>query len=82
MGHVFFRFENMFLSPPRKGLGENICNTILQADVDNIVYISCDSATLARDLAMLSTKYTIAYVEPYDMFPNTDNVETLVWLTK
>lgn len=72
----------MVVDPPRKGLGENICNTILQADVDNIVYISCDSATLARDLSMLSTKYNIAYVEPYDMFPNTDNVETLVWLTK
>ncbi len=72
----------MVVDPPRKGLGENICNTILQANVDNIVYISCDSATLARDLAMLSTKYNIAYVEPYDMFPNTDNVETLCYLTR
>ena len=72
----------MVVDPPRKGLGENICNTILQADVDNIVYISCDSATLARDLAMLSTKYNINYVEPYDMFPNTDNVETLCYLTR
>ena len=71
----------MVVDPPRKGLGENICNTILQANVDNIVYISCDSATLARDLNMLSTKYTINYVEPYDMFPNTDNVETLCYLT-
>ena len=71
----------MVVDPPRKGLGENICNTILQANVDNIVYISCDSATLARDLAMLSAKYNINYVEPYDMFPNTDNVETLCYLT-
>ena len=72
----------MVVDPPRKGLGENICNTILQADVDNIVYISCDSATLSRDLSLLSTKYNVAYIQPYDMFPNTDNVETLVWLTK
>lgn len=71
----------MVVDPPRKGLGENICNTILQANVDNIVYISCDSATLARDLAMLSAKYNIAYVEPYDMFPNTDQVECVVCLT-
>lgn len=72
----------MVVDPPRKGLGENICNTILQADVDNIVYISCDSATLARDLAMLSAKYNVSYVEPYDMFPNTDQVETMVCLIR
>ena len=72
----------MVVDPPRKGLGENICNTILQADVDNIVYISCDSATLSRDLNMLSAKYNVAYVQPYDMFPNTDNVETLCYLTR
>lgn len=72
----------MVVDPPRKGLGENICNTILQANVDNIVYISCDSATLARDLAMLSAKYNVSYVEPYDMFPNTDQVETMVCLIR
>lgn len=72
----------MVVDPPRKGLGENICNTILQANVDNIVYISCDSATLARDLSVLSAKYNVSYVEPYDMFPNTDQVETMVCLIR
>ncbi len=72
----------MVVDPPRKGLGENICNTILQANVDNVVYISCDSATLARDLALLSIKYDISFVQPYDMFPNTDQVETVVLLTR
>ena len=73
---------SLVVDPPRKGLGENICNTILQANFDNVVYVSCDSATLARDLAQLSTAYTVDYVEPYDMFPNTDQVETVVWLRK
>lgn len=72
----------LVVDPPRKGLGEGICNTILNANVDNVVYVSCDSATLARDLALLTTKYNVIYVEPYDMFPNTDQVETLVCLKR
>lgn len=70
------------VDPPRKGLGESICNTLLHAEPDNIVYISCDSATLARDLALLSAKYSVTYIQPWDMFPNTDQVETLVCLIK
>ena len=73
---------SLVVDPPRKGLGETICNTIINAKVDNIVYISCDSATLARDLAQLSSHSQITYVEPWDMFPNTDQVETIVCLTK
>ncbi len=71
----------MVVDPPRKGLGEKVCNTILNTNVDNIVYISCDSATLARDLAMLTAKYNVTYAEPYDLFPQTDQVETVVLLT-
>ena len=73
---------SVVVDPPRKGLGESICNTLLQAAVDNIVYVSCDSATLARDLAILSEKYAVTYVEPYDMFPHTDQVETVVCLER
>lgn len=72
----------MVVDPPRKGLGETVCKTILDANVDNVVYVSCDSATLARDLALLSQSYDITYVEPYDMFPQTDQVETLVHLSR
>ncbi|MCM1194448.1 MAG: 23S rRNA (uracil(1939)-C(5))-methyltransferase RlmD [Firmicutes bacterium] len=70
------------VDPPRKGLGDTVCQTILQANIDNIVYISCDSATLARDLSMLSSAYDAVYVEPYDMFPQTDQVETVVLLAR
>ena len=72
----------LVVDPPRKGLGRDICSTLLDANIDNIVYISCDSATLARDLALLTSTYTPTYVEPYDMFPNTDQVETLVCLER
>lgn len=79
-----FRGKTMSLvvDPPRKGLGETICNTLLQANFDNIVYISCDSATLARDLAVLTQNYAIDYVQPWDMFPNTAEVETVVHLKR
>ncbi|MCH5157243.1 MAG: 23S rRNA (uracil(1939)-C(5))-methyltransferase RlmD [Clostridiales bacterium] len=72
----------LVVDPPRKGLGETICNTLIQANIDNLVYISCDSATLARDLALLTQQYTPTYIQPYDMFPNTDQVETVVLLTR
>ena len=72
----------LVVDPPRKGLGDTICQTLLDANIDNIVYISCDSATLARDLTQLSTKYAVTYIQPYDMFPHTDQVETLVCLKK
>lgn len=70
----------LVVDPPRKGLGEVICNTIVQARVNNVVYVSCDSATLSRDLHMLSEHYNVSYVEPYDMFPQAAEVETLVHL--
>lgn len=73
---------SLVVDPPRKGLGENIRNTILQAQFNNIVYVSCDSATLARDLKILAASYEIVYVQPYDMFPNTDQVETIVLLSR
>lgn len=70
----------VLVDPPRKGLGENICNTICGSGADNIAYISCDSATLARDLSMLDHAYDITSVTPYDMFPYTDQVETVAFL--
>ena len=73
---------SLVVDPPRKGLGEKICDTILKACFDNVVYVSCDSATLARDLKTLCQNYQIRYVQPWDMFPNTSQVETVVCLTR
>ncbi len=73
---------SLVVDPPRKGLGEKLCQTILQANFDNVVYVSCDSATLARDLKTLLTSYTVDYVQPWDMFPQTAEVETLVHLKR
>lgn len=72
------------LDPPRKGCDENVLKSILEASPKTILYISCNSATLARDVKLLfdSKKYNIDFIKPFDMFPQTRNVETVVKLTK
>ncbi len=68
------------LDPPRKGCEPQVLEEILKAKPSMVVYVSCNPATLARDLKELTKAYQIALVEPYDMFPHTNHVETLVVL--
>lgn len=68
------------VDPPRKGLDKAVVEAFLEAEPKQIVYLSCNPATLARDLFDLKEKYSIDFVQPYDMFPQTANVETLVSL--
>jgi 23S rRNA (uracil1939-C5)-methyltransferase len=71
----------VFLDPPRKGSDEATLEAIAAAGVDNVWYLSCNPATLARDLRVLQTKgYRPSVVQPFDMFPQTGHVETLVTL--
>lgn len=70
------------LDPPRKGCDKSVLDTLLEAKPDRICYISCNPATLARDLALLQDDYAIQRVTPYDMFPQTKHVETLVLLCR
>ncbi len=69
------------LDPPRKGCDHALLETLLETEPERIVYVSCDSATLARDLKILSAKYKIEKVQPVDMFPNSVHVETVVLMT-
>lgn len=71
------------VDPPRKGCDEKCLATILQMQPEKIVYISCDSATLARDLNILRHGgYELRRVRPVDQFPNTVHVETVCLLSK
>ena len=63
------------VDPPRKGLDEKSIEYILKFSPKKIGYVSCNPATLARDLKLLSVKYNIQSVTPVDMFPHTDNIE-------
>lgn len=57
-------------------------NTILFAEPQRIVYVSCNPATQARDLSLLDAKYKVMAVQPVDMFPHTHHVENVVLLEK
>ncbi len=71
----------VFLDPPRKGSDEATLDAIAAAGVENVWYLSCNPATLARDLRVLQSKgYAPAIVQPFDMFPQTGHVETFVTL--
>ena len=69
------------VDPPRKGCDENLLATIIEMQPDRVVYVSCDSATLARDLKYLCERgYELKKVCPVDMFPNTVSVESVCLL--
>lgn len=68
------------VNPPRTGLGEAVAGFLAAAPLDRLVYVSCDPATLARDLGRMAVRYAIAAVRPFDLFPQTAHVETVVRL--
>ena len=72
--------EVVFVDPPRKGLDTKTINTILNLQPPKIIYISCNPATFARDVAILNEKYEIKEVTPVDMFPFTSHVECVTLL--
>ncbi len=68
--------------PPRDGMHKKVVEQILNILPNRIVYVSCNSATQARDLAILDTKYKITKTQAVDMFPQTHHVENVVLLEK
>ena len=68
--------------PPRAGMHQDVIQTILKACPKRIVYVSCNPATQARDLADLDCQYKVAAVQPVDMFPHTPHVENVVLLER
>lgn len=66
--------------PPRAGMHESVVNRLLEMESPKIVYVSCNPATQARDLQLLSAKYKITKVQPVDMFPQTHHVENVALL--
>jgi len=68
--------------PPRAGMHEDVINSILGTGAERIVYVSCNPATEARDIALLSEKYSVETVQPVDMFPQTHHVEAIASLQR
>lgn len=77
------RIDLIVLNPPRKGIKPAAMEAVLAAGAPRIIYVSCEPASLARDLDQLvAASYRIAQVHPFDMFPQTEEVETVVLLIK
>ncbi len=76
------RPDVIILDPPRAGVHEDVIGTILRAAPQRIVYVSCNPATQARDLALLDADYRVTAVQPVDMFPHTHHVENVVRLER
>ncbi|MEG1684694.1 MAG: 23S rRNA (uracil(1939)-C(5))-methyltransferase RlmD [Bacteroides sp.] len=76
------RPDVVITDPPRAGMHQDVIDVILFAEPKRIVYVSCNPATQARDLALLDIKYKLTAVQPVDMFPHTHHVENVVLLEK
>ena len=76
------RPDVMIIDPPRAGMHTDVVNVIMRAEPERIVYVSCNPATQARDIALLDSKYKVIEVQPVDMFPHTHHVENVVRLDR
>ena len=74
-------FDIVVADPPRAGLGDSFIEALLESEVKKIVYVSCNPATLAKNLEVLSQKYKVNSIQPVDMFPQTPLVESVTVLT-
>jgi len=76
------RPDVIITDPPRAGMHDDVIKTILFAEPQRIVYVSCNPATQARDLNALDSSYKVEKIQPVDMFPHTHHIENIVLLGK
>ncbi|HGC6708629.1 TPA: 23S rRNA (uracil(1939)-C(5))-methyltransferase RlmD [Streptococcus agalactiae] len=77
-----FRANALIVDPPRTGLDDKLLNTILKMPPEKMVYVSCNTSTLARDLVTLTKVYYVHYIQSVDMFPHTARTEAVVKLQR
>jgi len=78
----FGRPDVVITDPPRAGMHQDVIDTLLFANPQRIIYVSCNPATQARDLSLLSKSYRVTAIQPVDMFPHTHHVENIVRLDR
>ena len=76
------RPDIIITDPPRAGMHNDVIETMIKTGAKKIIYVSCNPATQARDLALLDANYEIKRIQPVDMFPHTHHVENVVLLGK
>ena len=72
----------MIIDPPRSGMHKDVLKQVIDINPAKIVYVSCNPATMARDLVKLKTAYHLVHVQPVDMFPHTFHIEAVAELIR
>ena len=70
----------VIVDPPRSGMHKKVITKLLSLKPGKIVYVSCNTATQARDISLLSDNYRISKIQPVDMFPHTHHIENIILL--
>ena len=76
------RPDLLIIDPPRAGMHKDVVRQVLDLGVERVVYVSCNPATMARDLNMMQNQYRLLEVQPVDMFPHTYHIEAVAGLEK
>jgi 23S rRNA (uracil1939-C5)-methyltransferase len=76
------RPDVIITDPPRAGMHEDVLRAIISASPEKVVYVSCNPATQARDIQILSERYMVSEIQPVDMFPQTHHVENVALLKR
>ena len=76
------KIDTLVVDPPRSGLDDAMLYCILKSKIKQLIYISCNPATLGKNLAILKERYEVKEIQPIDMFPQTQHVESIVLLSK
>jgi 23S rRNA (uracil1939-C5)-methyltransferase len=82
LAQISRRPDVLIIDPPRAGMHKDVVEQVLDMAPERVVYVSCNPATLARDLGMMKDTYRVAEVQPVDMFPHTYHVEAVARLVK
>jgi 23S rRNA (uracil1939-C5)-methyltransferase len=77
IGNISYKPDLLIVDPPRTGIHKDIMQTIMGMGVERIVYVSCNPATMARDLSDMKEKYEVLEIQPVDMFPHTYHIESV-----
>ncbi len=72
----------VIIDPPRKGCEESVLKELIKRRAERIIYVSCNPKSLKKDCAILSESYDIQVIQPVDMFPQTNHLETITYLSK
>ena len=76
------KIDTLIIDPPRKGCDKKLIDAIIEMKPTKVVYVSCNPATLSRDINLLKDNYKVEKATPIDLFPQTSHVETVVLMSK